>query len=307
MRHHVEAGAFERIYDPSVGEAERWYINDHTFIRDRTGTWHLIGITHAEPFAPKDELHLAHATAPALHGPWTKQPFALSTDPGAGETHLWAPHVIDHDGRYWMFVCAGGASPEEYRIHLATSDDCTRWTRHPENPLIVDGFEARDPMVLRVGDRWVMYYTATSEPGGGHHIVAAAESDDLVHWSGRHTVYTDELVGSYGGPTESPFVVERDGRFLLFIGPSRIGEAMARLERGEEPDWASIYSTTLVLESDDPLRFDRADEVGRIDAHASEVVVDEHGDTWISHCGWGQRGVYLAPLRLDQERSSRRQ
>jgi beta-fructofuranosidase len=300
-RPHITAGPFERIYDPSVGEAERWYINDHTFIRDRAGIWHLIGITHAEPFFPKDELHLAHATAPSLRGPWTKQPFALSTDPAAGETHLWAPHVIDHDGRYWMFVCAGGASPSEYRIHLATSDDCTRWTRHPENPLIVDGFEARDPMVLRVGDRWVMYYTATTEPGGGHHIIAAAESDDLVHWSGRHTVYTDELVGSYGGPTESPFVVERGGRFLLFMGPSRFGEAMARLGRGEDPDWASIYSTTLVLASDDPLRFDRADEVARIEAHASEVVVDEQGDTWISHCGWGQRGVYLAPLRWEQD------
>ena len=52
----------------------------------------------------------------------------------------------------------------EYRIHLATSSDCTTWTRHPENPMVVDGYEARDPMVLRVDDRWVMYYTATSEP-----------------------------------------------------------------------------------------------------------------------------------------------
>ena len=41
------------------------------------------------------------------------------------------------------------------------------WARHPANPLVVDGYEARDPMVLRVGDRWVMYYTATSAPAGG--------------------------------------------------------------------------------------------------------------------------------------------
>ena len=27
-------GAFERVYDPSAGLAERWYINDHTFFRD---------------------------------------------------------------------------------------------------------------------------------------------------------------------------------------------------------------------------------------------------------------------------------
>jgi arabinan endo-1,5-alpha-L-arabinosidase len=293
----VVAGDFERIYDPSVGETERWYINDHTFIRDHTGLWHLIGITHAEPFAPKDELHLAHATAPSLHGPWTKQPYALSTDAAHGETHLWAPHVIHHDDRYWMFVCGGGATTETYRIHLATSDDCVRWERHPSNPLIVDGFEARDPMVLRIGDRWVMYFTATTEPSGGNHIVAAAESDDLVHWSGRHVVYADEHVGSFGGPTESPFVVEREGTYYLFMGPAGFAAAMARTERGEDPNWREAYSTTLVLASDDPLHFDRADVAGEIRSHAAEVIVDEAGDTWISHCGWAQGGVYLAPLR----------
>lgn len=274
-------------------------MNDHTFVRDRTGTWHLIGITHAEPFFPKDEKHLCHATAPDLHGPWTKQPYALSTDPGLGETHLWAPHVIDHDGTYWMFVCAGGASGEEYRIHLATSEDCTTWTRHPENPIVVDGFEARDPMVLRVGDRWVMYYTATSEPAGGNHVVVATESDDLVHWSGRTIVYRDDLVGTIAGPTESPFVVERDGRWYLFMGPIRFAEAWEKHQQGLEADWRSVYSSTIVLASDDPLHFDRDGEVGAIDAHAAEVIVDVDGSTWISHCGWGQGGVYLAPLRWE--------
>jgi beta-fructofuranosidase len=167
----VSAGSFEHIYDPSVGETEPWYVNEHTFVLDHDGTWHLIGITHAEPANPFDEKHLAHATAPDLHGPWTKRPFALSADEAWGETQLWAPHVIRHDDRYWMFVCGGGDTKTDYRIQLATSDDCVRWTRHEDNPMVVDGFEARDPMVLRVGDRWVMYYTATSAPEGGNHVV----------------------------------------------------------------------------------------------------------------------------------------
>ena len=37
---------FRRVFDPSVGEKEPWYINDHTFIRASDGTWHLFGITH---------------------------------------------------------------------------------------------------------------------------------------------------------------------------------------------------------------------------------------------------------------------
>lgn len=290
----VQAGPFQLVYDPSVGEDEPWYVNDHTFVRGPDGTWHLIGITHPEPAAPHDELHLAHATAPALRGPWTKQPFAASTDPDAGETLLWAPHVIVHEGRFLMFVCAGGASMDAYRLHLLTSDDAVTWSRHPENPLLVDGYEARDPMVLRVGDRWVLYYTATSTPTGGHFVVAAVESDDLVHWSNRREVYRDPCRGTFGGGTESPFVVERDGRWYLFVGPDWQG-LLDALEQTGRYDPAS-YRRTRVLVSDDPLSFDAADEVGRITAHAAEVVTDVDGSTWISHCGWGQGGVHLAPL-----------
>ena len=282
----ISAGDYERVYDPSAGESEAWYINDHTFVRDSDGMWHLIGITHAEPMAAHDEKHFAHATAPALHGPWTKQPFALSTDPDAGETHLWAPHVIAHDDRYWMFYCGGGRDETAYRIQLAVSDDCWSWTRHPANPLVVDGFHARDPMVLRLPDRWVLYYTATSGPAGGNFVVKAVESDDLVTWRAPRTVYTDARVGTFGGTTESPFVVARDGRYYLFIGP----------------DWGlnvTAYRTTRVLQSDDPFRFEAEHRVATIASHAAEVVVDERGDSWVSHCGWSMGGVYLAPLHWD--------
>jgi beta-fructofuranosidase len=290
----VTAGAFERIYDPSVGEEQQWYVNDHTFFHDRAGTWHLIGITHAEPAAPHQEVHLAHATAPDLHGPWTKQPFALTADRGLGETVLWAPHVVEHDERFWMYVCGGGVDKTAFRIQLATSDDGTRWARHPNNPLLVDGYEARDPMVLRIDDRWVLYYTATSEPDGGDFVVVAAQSTDLVTWTGRQVVFRDRCRGTYGGPTESPFVVERDGSYFLFIGPDWQG-LLDSMERTGRYDPAT-YRRTRVLMSDDPLHFSADDQVGLIDAHACEVVMDDGGATWVSHCGWGQDGVHLAPL-----------
>jgi beta-fructofuranosidase len=290
----VTAGEFVPIYDPSAGEPERWYINDHTFFRDQGGLWHLIGITHPEPFKPHDEKHLAHATAASLQGPWTRQPFVLSADPACGETQLWAPHVVDHDGQFWMFVCGGGPLAQEYRIQLATSPDGWNWTRHPANPLIVDGYEARDAMVLRTGDRWVMYYTATTRPEGGHHIVAAAESADLIHWSGRKVVYEDPMEGTMGGPTESPFVVERGGSYYLLIGPDWDATMRYFKEHGRY-SWAG-YRGTRVIESDDPLHFELSRQVGFLDSHASEVIIDEQGEAWVSHSGWNQGGVYLAPL-----------
>src|SRR5262245_2089368 len=131
----LSVGDFQRIYDPSVGEAEPWYINDHTFVRGTDGLWHLFGITHAEPANPFDETFLAHATAPDPMGPWTKHAPVMHADAAWGETHVWAPHVIRHDGRWWMFYCGGGAKPQAYRIHLATSDDLMSWERHPANPM----------------------------------------------------------------------------------------------------------------------------------------------------------------------------
>ena len=281
----VSAGDYERVYDPSIGESEPWYINDHTFVRDRNGVWHLIGITHAEPMAAHDEKHLAHATAPALHGPWTKRPFALSADLDAGETHLWAPHVVVHDDRYWMFYCGGGAR----------RDRVPHPTRGVGRLLDVDPARGQptrrrrlpraDPMVLRVGDRWVLYYTATTAPSGGQFVVKAVESDDLLTWAAPRIVYTDARVGTFGGTTESPFVVARDGRYYLFIGP----------------DWGmnlTSYRTTRVLASDDPFHFEASGRVGTIVSHAAEVVEDD-GTWWVSHCGWSMGGVYLAPLHWD--------
>src|SRR5262245_52762795 len=163
----VEAGEFVKIYDPSVGEKGKWYINDHCFIRGKDGTWHLFGITHAEPSDALDEDNFAHATSSALMQiPWKKEPFALTVAPEAPwkEEHLWAPHVVEHDGTYYMFYCAGDADHTKYKIHLATSKDLKAWTRHPKNPMIVDGFDGRDPFVMPMGKGWIMYYTATSEP-----------------------------------------------------------------------------------------------------------------------------------------------
>jgi hypothetical protein len=92
---HVAAGEFTRIYDPSVGETSPWYINDHTFIREPGGRWHLFGITHAEPANPLDEDFFAHATAGTLtQSPWEKQPPVLQVDPSQGEIHVWAPYVV---------------------------------------------------------------------------------------------------------------------------------------------------------------------------------------------------------------------
>jgi Glycosyl hydrolases family 32 N-terminal domain len=274
----LSAGPFQRIYDASPGAGDPWYVNDHCFVRDVNGGSHLFGITHAEPANPLEEKFFTHATAPALFGPWTRREPVLEARSDWGETHVWAPYVVEHQGLYYLYYCAGGENHEEYRLHLATSPDLFAFTRHPANPLAVDGFDARDPMVLRFGDAWLLYYTATSAPDGGEHVVAALHSHDLVHWSGKRIVFRHPKRGTFGGPTESPMVVERRGKYYLFVCTN-------------DP-----YDDTAVYESDSPLAFDVAHEIARLPAHAAEVVSE--GERWyVSRAGWGRGGVHLAELR----------
>ncbi|MBF6331581.1 glycosyl hydrolase family 32 [Nocardia transvalensis] len=273
----VTAGTFCRIYDPSVGEPQPWYINDHTIVRDAGGRWHLFGITHPEPANPWDETEFAHATADHLLGPWTKQPSALRVDRDYGETHLWAPYVIVDGDRYLMYYDGGGADRTRTAMNLAVSTDMFTWTRHPDGPLFRDGYDARDPMVRKVDDQWVMYYTATSEPEGGNHVVAFRTSIDLVHWCDRAVAFADPSTGTEAGNTESPFVLRHNGFWYLFIGP--------------RPE----YVGTEVFRSDNPLHFRPEDKVGHIRSHAAEVI-DDDGTLWVTHAGWGQGGVWIAPL-----------
>ncbi|MBN2018864.1 MAG: family 43 glycosylhydrolase [Sedimentisphaerales bacterium] len=274
----VMAGMF-KIYDPSIGENKTWSINDHCFIRGKDGIWHMFGILGIEPHAPITGRVFAHATAKSFTQiPWVKGPDALKVDSGLKETHLWAPHIIYHNGIFYMYYCAGGKDRTKYKIHLATSKDLERWHRHPENPMVVDGFDARDPFILRVGNEWVMYYTATSTPSGGEHIVAYQTSQDLIHWHNRRIAFRDTTKGTGGGPTESPVVVRRGEYYYLFIGP-----------RGG-------YIGTDIFRSRNPFKWEIADKVGHIMSHAAEVIRDVDGKWYVSHCGFGQGGVYLSNL-----------
>jgi len=272
-------GEFKLIYDPAVGESEPWCLNDHTFVKGPDGLWHMFAITHVKPFEFfKDPgRNLAHATAKELlQSPWKKEPFALTADEKYGEYFFWAPHVVKVGKTYHMFVCAGAKEGHEYRIHHLSSKDLWKWDRDPHNPILIDGFDARDPMLLKNGKEWILYYTANSRPDGGHHIVAAVTSPDLQHWSARKVVFTHPQEGTFAGPTESPFVVHRGSTYYLFV-----------------TDGGTVHTYA----SRDPLHWEVADHVGQFNGHACEVVQDEKGDWFISHVGWEQGGLFLAPLK----------
>lgn len=288
-----DEGEYQHIYDQSIGESEPWYINDHCFIQDQSGTWHLFGISNtASPIEPLHEDQFIHATATELtQSPWQKHPFALQTNTTVGESQLWAPHIFFKDGIYHMFYCAGSQfSSLEYRMHLATSTDLFHWTRHDANPLFTDFYDARDPMILQYGDQYIMYYTANSERNNGNYIVAYRTSPDLINWSPRKTAFTHSSSGNSGGPTESPFVVPYDGQFYLFIGPEYLNTSSDE-----------NYRRTAIYRSSNPFHWDRDDRITSVRSHAAEIIYDMKNNWYVSHCGWFYDGVYVAPLEWKRE------
>lgn len=272
-------GQFRRIFDPSAVHGGTWDWNDHCFVKTAAG-WHVYGIESSVPLRPDtDGQFFGHATARTLdQEEWEQAPRILPPDHASGELRVWAPHVVKHAGRYYMYWCGCTADMTRYRIQMATSEDGVEWKRHRDNPVLEDGFQARDPMVARIGDQWVMYYTATQPASGGHHTVNYALSDDLVRWRKGGVAFRHAARGTEFGPAESPFVVQRGEWFYLFVGPS------------------PVYVGTDVYRSRDPFNFALHQKVAHLHAHAPEIIRDRDGRWFISHTGSGQRGLYLAPL-----------
>ncbi len=136
-----------------------------------------------------------------------------------------APHVIRHDGRYFMFY-AGWTFPSKrpnfnmtgYRqsIGLAVSKDLVSWEKSAEFAKDGLGVAGTDQCVVRdeAQNRWLMY-TCMND-------VAVFQSKDLLHWSqaGVALAPADMAGGdSSGNPAESPFVMKhpRSGKWMIFL------------------------------------------------------------------------------------------
>ena len=283
-------GEFKKVYDPSVGEERPWYINDHCVLCDGAGIWHMFGITHAEPANPLDEDFFAHATRNRLTDvPWTKRPPVCRVNESAGETHTWAPHIVEKDGVYYMFYCGGGEDHDAYQINLRTSKDLVYWEWFEGNPLFTDIGDARDPMVLGIeSGEYLMYYTRPSSVDEPFSSVAVRESTDLVQWSEPTLALVTPRKQRFGRLTESPYVFryEADEDSAYYLSATGYGGG---------------YRDTRVWRSVDPRSFDADHIVAQIDAHASEWIETNEGPpSHVTHCGWRQGGFFIAPVRWER-------
>lgn len=280
-----------RILDTRAFRGRPHYVNDHCLIRDARGFWHLFGIFAEEPASAEGERAFVHAISRAPLDPSdlaalvldvADPPFALERDSAIGETHLWAPHVVRDGDRYLMFYQSGGPDNDRAAVRVAESLDLSRWRRLGAAPLFEDICVARDPMLIRADDRWVMYYTRCDDRGARRSGVAYRTSTDLVRWSEPAMALVAERSEPMfnSGYTESPFVFERGGYYYL-----------------STTAYPVAWDATFLFRSRSPFAFPDRPRA-RLSAHAAEWIDDPRsGALYMTHAGPGQGGVWLSAVR----------
>jgi len=168
---------------------------------------------------------------------WTQLSPVMAVRPDKWDNaHVWAPHVVEQNGIYYMYYVGVTYEPFAWtwyqRIGIATSTDLMNWTRY-DQPVYggdripwayadssqFDGSQCRDPYLMPDPDnpgQWLMYFVTEPATAHGQLIVGVARN------SGGFTPFQDvgpiwsTDAAHYWGWVESPCVFQHDGLWYMF-------------------------------------------------------------------------------------------
>jgi len=173
--------------NPDLGElnSPSQQVVDFGIWRAADETWQIWACIRATKEQGKTRLFHRWEGVALTDTDWTPKGIAMRADVSLAETKggLQAPFVMRHDGKFWMLY------GDWANIGLATSNDGKTFRRYDNRDgkpqLEMAGpvnlkRNTRDPMVLRIGQKWHLYYTAHPDNKGADY---ARTSEDLLHWS----------------------------------------------------------------------------------------------------------------------------
>lgn len=244
-----------------------FYLKDFC-LHEVAGVWHLYHIAGTPGVScclPGNEVFFGHATTRDFVSWETHEACFFIDVRGWDHGHVFAPYVISHGGKHWMFY-TGVATDNTQRIGVATSTDLFHWERASDRPVIrpenyawafcptKGGAACRDAHVIEHEGVFQMYYTAVKKDGNG--CVARASSHDLLEWHDEGIAYGFNAWNQ----CESSNVQKQGAHWLLFFGGHHA--------------WSCV-------KSNNPLRWpDVPAQVLRADITAMEVI-RRQGDRWL--------------------------
>ncbi len=245
---------------------------DFTIVK-KDGEYHCFYIVHdaTKPFE-QTEKWLGHSKSSDLFV-WTQLPDVLPIRPESWDrSHVWAPHVVERDGLYYLFYTGveddgpGGAVRLYQRMGLAVSSDLMTWNRvddpvlsPPDVPWAVNDSTVtwaafRDPFVMRdpqQAGRWLMYYTAVPSIATNGMIVGVAASDgDFTQWADLMPLWNTHVVNGSTTATESPHLFFRNGLWYLLYSSTTaqpLQIAVSASPTGPLGSWANWGSVGAML------------------------------------------------------------
>lgn len=140
-------------------------------------------------------------------------------DDRARRHYLWAPDMVEGNGRFYLYYSVGPQDPTPSRIGVATGARPEGPFTDSGKPLLTGGrgFEAIDPMVFR-------------DPASGRHYLYAGGSAGAtlrVFLLGEDmmTIEREIAVGQPPSFTEAPFVHARNGVYYLSYSSGKWSES----------------------------------------------------------------------------------
>jgi hypothetical protein len=200
------------------------------------GTWQLLSCIRNTNYPGNTRLFHRWQAANITDRDWKPMGVAYEADPGFGEGEgkIRSPHVVKVGAEYFLFYGNG-----DY-IAKARSRDGKTFSRQlqpdgtsgmfTEGP----GNLARDPMVIRIGSLFHMYYTAWPDQKG---YVYLRTSPDLNRWSDSKVVAFGGAAGTDRVSAECPFVYHHaaTGFYYLFRTQRYGANAQTTVYRSKDP------------------------------------------------------------------------
>ena len=247
------------------------------------GTWQLWSCIRSTAFPGKTRLFYRWQANQLMDKDWTPMGIAMLADPNFGETEggLQAPFVMKEGAEYIMFYGTWT------HIAIARSKDGKTFARQLQNGesgILGEGPGAntRDPMVLKIGDLFYLYYTAYPNDRG---FVFARTSKDLAHWSDpAKKVAFGGSSGSGKYSSECPFVYYHKASGYYYL--------LRNQRYGQNAQFA-------VYRSKDPLDFGLDNDRSLVETmpYAAPEIVESEGQTYIAVLLPTLKGIQIAKLR----------